>query len=150
MRPGNYDDYEHFELRESGDSSNSSETSEERKMTSLQRMFDYIPFNSVLKVSKAKPTTTIQNAYTLTKGIATNCATTATTARITEIHQKFFVGALSFMASSLVMNGMNVEVKTQHFTLLRRESQARFTTRHACDVLQREIRRVSVREQKTF
>ncbi len=66
-------------------------------MTSLQRLTDYIPFKTVLKARRTKPTVTNQNAYPVTKGIATKVDTTPTTARITEIHQKFFVGAFRFM-----------------------------------------------------
>jgi hypothetical protein len=70
---------------------------------SPKRLINYIPFRTVLKASRIKPRVMIQNAYAETKGIITNCAITAMTARITEIHQKFFVGAFNFMILSSIM-----------------------------------------------
>ena len=64
----------------------------------------YIPFITVLNASRIKPTVMNQKAFTVTKGIVINCATTAMRAIITEINQKFFVGAFSLMIlPSIVM-----------------------------------------------
>lgn len=68
-----------------------------------------MPFKTVLSAKRIKPTVTIQNEYAVTKGITTNCPTTPMIARITEIHQKFFVGALSFMMFSFLLNDKEVK-----------------------------------------
>jgi hypothetical protein len=53
----------------------------------------YIPFTTVLKQSKTKPTVTNQKAYAEMNGMVMIAPKTPRIARIKDIHQKFFVGA---------------------------------------------------------